>query len=209
MKSWNPNGNPEILSKISGFRNLVHFFVVLQTPRQCRSFQSSWYSKWPWLEWDDEKECAFCHPCRMATILNFITFSKKAEKTFSTGGFQNWKDATRIFRKHDSSHAHKEAVMKWVHYTKSQSVAAQLAQQICDDQAKAQTCLLKIISSLQYIARQGLPSRGQRYWREFSSATELKKDCSYLKEWILRQNCTSMIFRMKSLRSWLIPVCVR
>ena len=54
---------------------------------QCQSFQSSWYSKWPWLEWDDEMECAFCHPCRMATNLNFITFSKKAEKTFSTGGF--------------------------------------------------------------------------------------------------------------------------
>lgn len=86
----------------------------------------------------------------MATSLNFITFSKKAEKTFSTGGFQNWKDVTQIFRKHDSSHAHKEAVMKWIHY---QSVAAKLAQQIHDDQAKAQTCLLKIISSLQYIAR--------------------------------------------------------
>ena len=44
--------------------------------------------------------------------------------------------------------------MKWVHYTKSQSVAAELVQQIRDDQAKAQTCLLNIISSLQYIARQ-------------------------------------------------------
>ena len=95
----------------------------------------------------------------MATSLNFITFSKKAEKAFSTGGFRNWKDATRIFRKHGSSHAHKEAVLKWVHYTKSQSVAAQLAQ-VRDEHAKAQTCLLKVISSLQFIARQGLPSRG-------------------------------------------------
>ena len=93
-------------------------------------------------------ECAFCHPCRMATSLNFITFSKKAENAFSTDGFRNWKDATRIYRKHESSHAHKEAVMKWVHYTKSQSVAAQLAQQVRDNQAMAQTCLLKIISSL-------------------------------------------------------------
>ena len=50
--------------------------------------------------------------------------------------------------------------MKWFHYTKSQSVAVELVQQIRDDQAKAQTCLLNIISSLQYIARQGLPSRG-------------------------------------------------
>ena len=61
-------------------------FLIVVTGGQCRSFLGSWYSKWPWLEWDDGKECAFRHPCRMATILNIITFSKKAEMTFSTGG---------------------------------------------------------------------------------------------------------------------------
>ena len=169
-------------------------FPTILSGGQCRSFQSSWYSKWSWLEWDDEMECAFFHPCRMATNLSFITFSKKAEKTFSTGEFQNWKDATSIFRKHDSSHAHKEAVMKWAHYTKSQSIAAQLAQQFRDDQTKAQTCLLKIISSLQYIAHQGLPSRGHDDAEgNFLQLLNLRsKDCSYLKEWILqRQNWTS------------------
>ena len=137
--------------------------------------------KWSWLEWDDEMECAFCHPCRMAINLSFIT-SKKAEKNFSTGGFQNWKDATWIFRKHDSSHAHKEAVMKWAHYTKSQLIAAQLAQQFRDDQTKAQTCLLKI-SSLQYITRQGLTSRGHDDAEgNFLQLLNLRsKDCSYLK----------------------------
>ena len=33
MKSWSPNENPEISSEISGFRNLVRFFGVLQTPQ--------------------------------------------------------------------------------------------------------------------------------------------------------------------------------
>lgn len=36
-----------------------------------RSFQQAWFKKWPWLEWDDEKESAFCHTCRMAYILKF------------------------------------------------------------------------------------------------------------------------------------------
>ena len=84
--------------------------------------------------------------------------------------------------------------MKWAHYTKSQSIAAQLAQQFRDDQTKAQTCLLKIISSLQYIARQGLPSRGHNDAEgNFLQLLNLRsKDCSYLKEWILqRQNWTS------------------
>ena len=50
---------------------------------------------------------------RMVTSLNFITFSKKAENAFSTDGFRNWKDATRIYRKHELSHAHKEAVNRF------------------------------------------------------------------------------------------------
>ena len=77
---------------------------------------------------------------------------------------------------------------------KSQSVAAQLAQQIRDDQAKAQTCLLKIISSLQYIARQGLPLRCRNDTEgNFLQQMNLRsKDCSYLREWILQcQNWTS------------------
>lgn len=77
--------------------------------------------------------------------------------------------------------------MKWFHYTKSQSVAVELVQQIRDDQAKAQTCLLNIISSLQYIARQGLPSRGHNDTEgNFLQLLKLRsKDCSYLKEWII------------------------
>ena len=77
--------------------------------------------------------------------------------------------------------------MKWVHYTKSQSVAVELVQQIRDDQAKAQTCLLNIISSLQYIARQGLPSGGHNDTEgNFLQLLKLRsKDCSYLKEWII------------------------
>ena len=77
--------------------------------------------------------------------------------------------------------------MKSVHYTKSQLIAAQLAQQIRDDQAKAQTCLL-IISSLQYIARQGLSSGGHNDAEgNLLQLLNLRSnDCSYLKEWILQ-----------------------
>ena len=96
----------------------------------------------------------------MAACLNFITFSKKAENAFNTEGFRNRKDTTSIFRKHESSHAHREAGMKWSHHTKLQSIAAQLSQPVCDDQAKAQSCLTKMISCLQFRARLGLPSRG-------------------------------------------------
>ena len=169
-------------------------FPIVSCGGQSRSFQSSWFAKWPWLEWDDQAECAFCHPCRMSTHLNFMRFSTKAEKTFSSIGFRNWKDATRLFRKHESSHAHKEAIMKWVHHKKTHSIAAQISRQVRDDQAKAQTCLSKIISSLQFIARQGLPSRGHDDMEgNFLQLLHLRSsDCDLLREWIVqRQNWTS------------------
>ena len=85
--------------------------------------------------------------------LSFFNLSKKAENTFSVDGFHNWKDATRCFRKHESSLAHKEAAMKWLHYTKSQSVGAQLSKQLRDDQIQARKCLMLMISTLQFIGR--------------------------------------------------------
>ena len=93
----------------------------------------------------------FCHSCRMAVLLRF-KLSKRSEATFSTSGFSNWKDATRSFCKHEASIVHKEATLKWVHYSKSQSVAVQISQQLLHDQVHAQKCLLKIISTLQYLA---------------------------------------------------------
>ena len=126
---------------------------------QTKSFQYGWFEKWKWLDWDDNMCCVFCHPCRMAARLHF-NLSKNSEAAFSTAGFRNWKDATRSFRKHESSSSHSEAALKWVHYFKSQSIAVQLNKQLLSNQVVAQGCLLKIISTLRYLARQGLATRG-------------------------------------------------
>ena len=47
-----------------------------------------------------------------------------------------------------------------MHYTNLKSVASQLATQHDVEQKSARTCLLKIISTIKYLARQGLPLRG-------------------------------------------------
>ena len=160
---------------------------------QSRSFQQSWYKKWPWLEWDDEKESAFCHPCRMAAVLKF-ELSKKAEQAFSTDGFQTWKNATHAFRKHESSRSHRDAIVEWAHYTKSHSVAAQLVTQLQAEQERAQLCLLKIISTLKFLARQGLPLRGhQESEGNFIQLLHLRsEDSPELLQWLeKRSNWTS------------------
>ena len=154
-----------------------------------RSFQSCWFEKWKWLDWDEDRSCVFCHSCRMAVLLQF-KLSKRSEATFSISGFSNWKDATRSFRKHEASIIHKEATLKWVHYSKSQSVAVQISQQLLRDQVHAQKCLLKIISTLQYLARQGLAIRGHiENEGNFLQLLQLRcEDSQELRTWLERRN---------------------
>ena len=125
----------------------------------------------------------------MATTLNF-PLSKKAELAFSTNGFQTWKNATQAFRKHESSKSHKEAVIKWMHYTKSKSVASQLVAQHDVEQKSARTCLLKIISTIKYLARQGLPLRGhEESDGNFMQLLHLRsEDLPVLLTWLERRN---------------------
>ena len=85
--------------------------------------------------------------------------------------------------------------MKWVHYTKSQSVAAQLVKEVQDDQAIARSCLLKMISTLQFLACQGLAARGHLESEgNFIQLLRLRseEDCSDLVRWLKRRgNWTS------------------
>ena len=111
---------------------------------------------------------------------------KKAEGAFSTDGFQKWKNATLAFRNHESSISHRDATIKWAHYTKSQSVAAQLnVEQEC-----ARSCLLKIISTLQFLARQGLPLSGhQESDGNFIQLLHLRcNDSPELLQWLERRS---------------------
>ena len=34
-----------------------------------RSFQSSWYNRWPWIHYDQVNDCAFCFTCLKAKRL--------------------------------------------------------------------------------------------------------------------------------------------
>ena len=155
---------------------------------QSHSFQRGWFGKWKWLDWDDRNDCVYCHPCRMSTKLSFM-LCKKAEPAFSQSGFRNWKDATRCFRKHENSHSHKEACLKWAHYTRSQSVAFQLSSQVQKDQVIAQKCLLKLISSLRFLARQGLAVRGHDEAQgNFLQLLHLRcEDSEELHDWMMKR----------------------
>lgn len=89
-----------------------------------------------------------------------MQFSNSCEPAFTRTGFCNWKDATRCFNRHEHSASHAEAVMKWGSYCAGLNVANQLNSKRVDEQKLATRMLLKILSSIRYLARQGIAIRG-------------------------------------------------
>ncbi len=72
-----------------------------------RSFQATWFNRFKWLHYDIERDSAYCFVCCKAVKEGKMRLSSYTEECFLVRGFTNWKDATRIFAKHESCDFHK------------------------------------------------------------------------------------------------------
>ena len=70
-----------------------------------RSFQSTWYTVYPWLEYSVECDSVYCFPCR------FFGVNPDAILGFSDWKHGRGKRGTLTI--HDSSHKHKAAILSW------------------------------------------------------------------------------------------------
>ena len=109
------------------------------------------------------------------------------EDAFITSGFSNWKNATeseKRFTQHESSKTHGDAVSRFL---KIPSETNDLIQTIRStlklQQDQNRKSLIKIISSIRYLARQGIALRGHN--EEDSNIIQLQDDDN-LKEYLLR-----------------------
>ena len=82
-----------------------------QVPAQ-RSFQPSWFDKWPWLHYLESSDAVLCITCAQARSHSKLNWSLNMDLAFLSTGFSNWKDATRKFAQHESSKCHTESVLK-------------------------------------------------------------------------------------------------
>jgi hypothetical protein len=94
---------------------------------------------------------------------NLITFSYHTEDAFTSGEFCNWKKCNEKLEKHQNSHCHKEAVEKLARVVHEKNdIGAQLDNQYRNEQDLHRRLFLKQLSSLKYLARQGLPLHGHK-----------------------------------------------
>ena len=122
-------------------------------------FQIHWLVKFPWIHCVPGYDGVLCFYCAKAKKLKLLDGLLMQEPTFQSVGFSNWKRTREKLEKHDHSECHSEAVRR-LRDLDSTSIAVKVFAAEAARQKKAQACLLKMVSSIRYLMRQGLAFRG-------------------------------------------------
>ena len=92
-----------------------------------------------------------------------ITTGNAQDSTFISGGFSNWKDASRCFSNDEKTATHKKAVEVVIHLPKTTvDIGEMLSSTLAAEKRVNQRYLLKVSHCIKYSARQGIPLRGDR-----------------------------------------------
>ena len=113
-----------------------------------------------------------CHVCAMAVKTKKL-LPNRGDAAFVSNGFGIWNDATVGFNKHEASLHHRDAVQMMLR--RASDVGEMLSKEHANQKAENRTCLLKILSNLQFLSRQGLPLRGDGTNEDDSNFKQLLK----------------------------------
>ena len=125
-----------------------------------RCFRNQWLQEWPWLVYRLVTEDVICCHCSAAEEQKLLTFSTRKDPSFISAGFKSWKKATKSFREHEASAQHREAMLTRKTITTENPVTVQLNEHLKRDQEVARKALHVAVTSLMFLARQGLAIRG-------------------------------------------------
>jgi hypothetical protein len=154
-----------------------------------RSCQSHCFQKWKWAHYSTGDDAVFCHVCVVALKSKKMDWSlRKGEPAFVSKGLCNWRDATVLFKNHESSLCHKEAMQLVVTLPATcPDVGEMLSREMADQTRDNRECLLKVLSNLWFLARQGLPLRGDGTETDSNFVQVLKlrgQDDSRIEGWL-------------------------
>ena len=113
-----------------------------------RFFQASWFHRFSWFHYDATDDSAFCFLCCKAVKGKKMGLTRLSEVSFLVKGFTNWKDATRVLVKHESSNFHKLATEA---LKATNDVADMLSKAAATEKKNNREYLLKINSSIHFL----------------------------------------------------------
>uniref|UniRef100_H3A1E8 DUF4371 domain-containing protein n=1 Tax=Latimeria chalumnae TaxID=7897 RepID=H3A1E8_LATCH len=107
-----------------------------------------------WLHYDQERDVVLCFFCMRA-------YSVCYNGCQANKGYSNWKDAAVNFARHEASRCHRDAVAKTVSLPAATAGNGEShSTQPPEEKLERQKCFMKLLSSVQYLARQNLPLGG-------------------------------------------------
>ncbi len=119
------------------------------------------FATYPFVSYCKSSGCISCFYCRIAHDKGLTTSCHSGELAFCSNTFCDWKKCYEKIKKHSKCNFHKESLERATALLNSKdSIAHQLDRHIKSEQEMNRKCLLKVISSLKYLARQGEAIRG-------------------------------------------------
>ena len=100
--------------------------------------------------------------CVTAKQNNLLGLAKNSDAAFLSKGFKNWRKGVEKFEAHAKSQTHRLASSNLLQKKKSDGVLVQMNKGLLQEQKQSRACLLKLISSLKYLAGQGLAIQGRK-----------------------------------------------
>lgn len=148
-----------------------------------RTFLTSWFNKYDWLEYDQINDKAFCKLCK-----SMSSNSNNNVSVFISEGFNNWKKAVERFNMHELSELHKTNIVKSSFIKTNVNVYAQISDSHKKSMEESRFAFDKILSSIVFLAKQGVAIRG--HTDESANFNQLLKlrseDSTELKNWLGR-----------------------
>ena len=125
--------------------------------KQQRGFSASWYQQYPWLHYLQEEDSVLCFYCATA-VQQKMPMTGHTDQTFTEIGFSNWQKALQKFSKHEQCTSHRHACDLIL--SQRGDIADMLSTAHAQEKADNRRALYTILSTLRFLARQGLPLRG-------------------------------------------------
>lgn len=136
-------------------------FPSILEGHQLRKFQSSWFSKYPWLTYSRSENGGYCACC--------IFFANPSGNlgVLARSPLVKFKKALEVLALHEKTESHKNALVKmdaFLEYMsgKRQSVSAQLSSSYAAQIEHNRKVLRSVIATIELCGRQGLALHGHR-----------------------------------------------
>ena len=135
-------------------------FKKTKIGQQMRSCKSQWFEAFPWLHYRPESYTVICYICANQDLKGNLISATKKETTFLSKGFRNWKKATEYFKSHQSSECHKVALTFEMTAQSCKNIVEMTNENAVKVRYDERNYLSKVMESVQFLWRQGLPFQG-------------------------------------------------